>query len=98
MLLFLGTRFNADAKVIQVNIDPVEIGRGRPVDVGIVGDAKAVLQQMLSLVRGKFEPQKETPWLDALREQDLKGQARLRALFALRCDAHSPSAVVQRGA
>src|SRR5262249_58119933 len=47
------------------------------VDVGIVGDAKAVLEQMLQLVRGQFEPQKETPWIDALREQDLKGQARL---------------------
>ena len=89
VILFLGTRFNyvishgqaprfnPDAKVIQVNIDPAEIGRGRPVDVGIVGDARAVLEQMLSLVRGKFEPQKETPWIDALREQDLKGQARL---------------------
>jgi acetolactate synthase-1/2/3 large subunit len=89
VILFLGTRFNyvishgqaprfnPDAKVIQINIDPAEIGRGRPVDVGIVGDAKAVLGQMLSLVRGKFEPQKDTPWIDALREQNLKGQARL---------------------
>jgi acetolactate synthase-1/2/3 large subunit len=70
-------RFNSEAKVIQVNIDPAEIAHNRPVDVGIVGDAKAVLEQMLQLVRGKFEPQKETPWIDALREQDLKGQARL---------------------
>jgi acetolactate synthase-1/2/3 large subunit len=89
VVMFIGTRFNyvishgqaprfnSDAKVIQVNIDPAEIGRGRPVDVGIVGDAKAVLGQMLSLVRGKFEPTQETPWIDALREQDLKGQARL---------------------
>jgi acetolactate synthase-1/2/3 large subunit len=87
--LFLGTRFNyvitfgrpprfnAEAKVIQVNIDPAEIGKNRPVDVGIVGDAKTVLRQMLDLVHGKFEPQKETPWIEALREQDLKGQARM---------------------
>jgi acetolactate synthase-1/2/3 large subunit len=89
VMLFIGTRFNyvishgqaprfnPEAKVIQVNIDPAEIAHNRPVDVGIVGDAKAVLGQMLQLVRGKFEPQKETPWIDALREQDLKGQARL---------------------
>jgi acetolactate synthase-1/2/3 large subunit len=88
-ILFLGTRFNyvishgqpprfnPDAKVLQVNIDPAEIGKGRPVDVGIVGDAKAVLRQMLDLVRGKFDPRRETPWVTALREQDLKGQARL---------------------
>jgi acetolactate synthase-1/2/3 large subunit len=89
VMLFIGTRFNyvisngqaprfnPEAKVIQVNIDPAEIAHNRPVDVGIVGDAKAVLEQMLQLVRGKFEPQQETPWIDALREQDLKGQARL---------------------
>lgn len=87
--LFLGTRFNyvisfgraprfnADAKVIQVNIDPAEIGKNRPVDIGIVGDAKTVLQQMLDLVQGKFNPKKDTPWIEALREQDIKGQARL---------------------
>jgi thiamine pyrophosphate-dependent acetolactate synthase large subunit-like protein len=89
VVLFLGTRFNyvishgqpprfnPEAKVLQVNIDPAEIGKGRPVDVGIVGDAKTVLRQMLDLVHGKFEPRKETPWISALREQDMKGQARL---------------------
>jgi thiamine pyrophosphate-dependent acetolactate synthase large subunit-like protein len=89
VFLFIGTRFNyvishgqaprfnPEAKVIQINIDPAEIAHNRPVDVGIVGDAKAVLEQMLQLVRGKFEPRQETPWIDALREQDLKGQARL---------------------
>ena len=55
VMLFIGTRFNyvishgqaprfnPEAKVIQVNIDPAEIAHNRPVDVGIVGDAKAVL-------------------------------------------------------
>ena len=93
VILFLATRFNyvishgqaprfgADAKTIQVNIDPTEIGRNRPVDVGIAADAKAVLRQMLDLVQGKFEPNKETPWVAALREQDLKGQARLEPLM-----------------
>ena len=74
-------RFNADAKTIQVNIDPTEIGRNRAVDVGIAADAKAVLRQMLDLVDGKFEPNKETPWVATLREQDLKGQARLEPLM-----------------
>ena len=93
VILFLATRFNyvishgqaprfgADAKTIQVNIDPTEIGRNRAVDVGIAADAKAVLRQMLDLVQGKFEPNKETPWVAALREQDLKGQARLEPLM-----------------
>ena len=67
VVLFLGTRFNyvishgqpprfnPDAKVLQVNIDPAEIGKGRPVDVGIVGDAKTVLRQMLDLLQGEFD-------------------------------------------
>jgi acetolactate synthase-1/2/3 large subunit len=38
-------RFNAQARTIQVDITPEEIGRNRPIDVGIVGDAKAVLKQ-----------------------------------------------------
>src|SRR5919198_5960029 len=40
-------RFRADAKVVQVDIEPSEIGHNRPVDVGIVGDARAVLDQLL---------------------------------------------------
>ncbi len=94
VILFLGTRFNyiisfaqpprfnADAKIIQVNIDPNAIGQNRSVDMGIVGDAKTVLLQMLELVGGKFEPQKETPWVSALREQDMKGQARIEPFMA----------------
>ena len=38
--------FAGDAKVIQVDGDPTEIGRNRPVDVGIVGDSRSVLGQL----------------------------------------------------
>ncbi|GBD11459.1 Sulfoacetaldehyde acetyltransferase [bacterium HR23] len=37
-----------DAQIIQVEIDPVEIGRTFPVAVGIQGDAQAVAQALLS--------------------------------------------------
>jgi thiamine pyrophosphate-dependent acetolactate synthase large subunit-like protein len=39
-------RFNPAAKVIMVNIDPAEIGYNRPIDLGIVGDARAVPRQL----------------------------------------------------
>ena len=39
-------RFNPQAKTIQVDIAAEEIGRNRSIDVGIVGDAKAVLTQL----------------------------------------------------
>ena len=38
--------FAAGARVVQVDIDATEIGRNRPVEVGIVGDAWSVLGQL----------------------------------------------------
>lgn len=38
--------FAPDSKMIMVDVEPEEIGKTRPVDIGIVGDAKAVLQQI----------------------------------------------------
>jgi acetolactate synthase I/II/III large subunit len=39
-------------KVIQVDIDPTRIARNREVDVGIVGDARSVLRQLIEAVSG----------------------------------------------
>ncbi len=81
-VLVLGTRFNKffayghllseDATVIQVDIDPAEVGRNRPVEVGIVGDIREVLKQMNSGSKGK-DPCNE--WLQMLRDfQDARFQ------------------------
>jgi acetolactate synthase-1/2/3 large subunit len=40
-------RFNPEARMIQIDIASEEIGRNRPVDLGIVGDARAILTQLL---------------------------------------------------
>lgn len=45
--------FHPDIKVIQVDIEPEEIGKNRPVDVGIPGDARAVLTQLRRALQGK---------------------------------------------
>jgi acetolactate synthase-1/2/3 large subunit len=39
-------------RLIQIDIDPQEIGKLYPVEVGIVGDAKAVLRQLADAFRG----------------------------------------------
>ena len=41
-------RFSPDVKVIQIDTDPAEIGRNRPVDLGIVADAKLALGALTS--------------------------------------------------
>ncbi|MCC7354265.1 MAG: biosynthetic-type acetolactate synthase large subunit [Anaerolineae bacterium] len=52
------------ADVIHVDIDAAEIGKNVPTDIGIVGDAKAVLQQILPLV----EPGERSDWLNKINE------------------------------
>jgi acetolactate synthase I/II/III large subunit len=42
-----------DATVIQVDIEPEEIGRGRDVDVGLVGDVRQTLLAMLDRSMGR---------------------------------------------
>jgi pyruvate dehydrogenase (quinone) len=42
-----------EAKGIQIDVDPTRIGLRYPVDVGLVGDCKTVLQSLLPLVKRK---------------------------------------------
>ncbi len=68
--------WNQDQKIIQVDIDPKEIGKNRSVDVGIIGDAKAVLIQFLNYMEEKLPKEKISEWnewneyLQAAREND----------------------------
>ena len=55
----------ANAKIIQIDPSPSEIGRSRGVDVGMVGDVTSVLEQMTKEA-GNHE-WKDLPWLDELR-------------------------------
>ncbi len=54
--------WNQNQKIIQVDIDPKEIGKNRPVAVGIVGDAKAVMLQFLSEMENNLPKEKVTEW------------------------------------
>ncbi|MEK7777548.1 MAG: thiamine pyrophosphate-binding protein, partial [Chloroflexota bacterium] len=86
-ILVMGTRFNymlafgqsprlsAGAKVIQVDIEPSEIGHNRAVDVGIVGDAKVVFQQLTEAI-GNRRRSASKAWIDKLRVQDAANRDR----------------------
>ena len=55
----------ADAKIIQIDPSPLEIGRNRGVAVGMVGDITSILEQMTKEATN-FQWQ-ELPWLEELR-------------------------------
>ena len=55
----------ANAKIIQIDPSPLEIGRNRRVDVGMVGDVAAILDQLSQ--EAAQHSWKELPWIDELR-------------------------------
>lgn len=68
-------RFNAAAKLVQVDIDPTEIGHNRPADVGIAGDARAVLQQFLDAADGKIDAKHFAAWRQHLTQVEATKRA-----------------------
>ena len=75
LVLVVGTRFNyiiqfgrpprfaADLKVVQVDVDATQLGQNRPVDVPIVGDARAVLEQLTAEAAGRVDPACFRAWV-----------------------------------
>ena len=68
----------ADARIIQIEIDPQEIGRNYPVAVGIEGDARAVLQDLREQLRER-EPRPNARWIDEIHEWAARRHNRLEA-------------------
>ena len=103
LLIAIGTRFDDRvtgklsafaplAKVIHADIDPAEIGKNRAADLPIVGDAKAVLTELVSLFETMEHPDWK-PWRDYLDS--------LKARYPLGWDEPtdgklSPQAVIKR--
>ena len=66
-----------DAKIIQIEIDPQEIGRNYPVTVGIEGDAKAVMEGLLEKVRER-EPRPNEQWVSEIGDWNSRRASRLQ--------------------
>lgn len=66
-----------DAKIIQIEIDPEEIGRNYPVTVGIEGDAAAVVEGLLEQVRER-EPRPNPAWVAEIQAWAVRRAERLR--------------------
>ncbi len=68
--------FAPGAKVIQVDVDAAEIGRNRPIDVGIVGDSRSVLEALASGARASAGG---PAWLADLRAKEASRREKQRA-------------------
>src|SRR3989475_947877 len=92
VILALGTRLNQpttfwdyrvinrETQIVQVDIDAREIGRNYPVAVGIVGDAKAVAEQLLRAVRDTYpQGRPKEAWRSEVATLAARRQARLQA-------------------
>ena len=76
---FYDNRFiPADARIIQIEIDPKELGRNYPIAVGIEGDAKAVLTDILEKIR-EVEPRPNTQWVGDIDDWHARRGSRLES-------------------
>jgi acetolactate synthase-1/2/3 large subunit/sulfoacetaldehyde acetyltransferase len=92
VILALGSRLNQGStswndsviqpqtRIVQVDIDAQEIGRNYPVAAGIVGDAKAVAQQLLRTLREAHPAGLQHPeWRQEIGTLAARRQSRLQA-------------------
>src|SRR6185503_19364313 len=82
-LIMIGTSFPymdfypkpGQAKCVQIELDPSRIGLRHPVDVGLVGDSKVILQALLPLLKQKNNrflkkaQERMKDWNDLMRER-----------------------------
>ncbi|MFW6251758.1 MAG: biosynthetic-type acetolactate synthase large subunit [Halanaerobium sp.] len=56
--------FASQAEIIQIDIDPAEIGKNLDVEIPIVGDVKTVLQELIPYI----EKKENGPWQERIKE------------------------------
>jgi 2-hydroxyacyl-CoA lyase 1 len=63
-------RFNKDVRIVQMDIDPNEIGHNVPTEVALVGDAKAITGQLNAYLRQHpWQYPEETTWRTGIQSK-----------------------------
>ncbi len=78
-----GITFNIPpTKLIQIDLDPYEIGKNYPVEVGIVGDARATLDDLLSSLHELSAPRayRSTAYFERIQSLKNEWQEALRPM------------------
>ena len=84
----LPPRFNENVRVIQLDISPEEIGTNVPAEVGLVGDAKAVMGQINAVLeQSPWSYPQETTWWTQLQA---KAEENVQSVQAMEADDSSP--------
>lgn len=73
--------FADDARVVVVDCDPAELGRNRPLELGMTGDIGTILRQALDLVPSTMAA-RVAPWLAAVRARETESRTKLEAFCA----------------
>ncbi|MEP7216146.1 MAG: oxalyl-CoA decarboxylase [Anaerolineaceae bacterium] len=83
-MMHFGTppRFNANVRVIQMDINPEEIGTNVATEVALVGDAKAITAQMnAELQKNPWQYPSETTWWTGLQGKMTENAATVAPMY-----------------
>ena len=73
--------FAEDAKVAMIDVDPVELGRNRPLELGLAGDIDVILRQLTAaLPQGRGA--RASAWRAELSRREAEARAKLDELAA----------------
>src|SRR3954469_149574 len=75
----LPPRYNPNVKVIQLDINPEAMHQNKSAEVALLGDGKAIMQQMNQALAGRqwFHPQ-GSPWREAITKKAAENAAQIR--------------------
>ena len=62
------SRFNGNAKIIRIDIDPTEVASTPRLDVALVGDARCVLEQLIQANERRLGADRFEPWRKTLSD------------------------------
>jgi thiamine pyrophosphate-dependent acetolactate synthase large subunit-like protein len=77
----LGRRFAPDAQIVQVDIEPEEMISGAPVELGIVADARATAEALVSAIGGRTLRCVGGDWLSGIQEKARRNEESARAVL-----------------
>lgn len=74
-------RFNAEAKIVRIDVDPAEVASTPKLNVGLVGDARRVLEQLAQACKGHVKAEAFADWRKALSDSHAQRSSKQESLL-----------------